>query len=894
MQCVRRHPPTHYVHKTRCVDRAVPRSIVCERYWVALLLCSLLFPLVAFLSTVASAQTPPPAYFEATGSYDTYTATGNGSIDYGDCAGVQFCNAAGCFYCGGHPPWTANSGSGGISIGGTGRSTAISFGPASATGTLEGRYELVDARITDPYETWHSERDQSGTISVYVLGPSGTHFHIDYSYSESVSASKSSDSVLCNCVGASFTGGFTGIASQGVTASNVGDSKQANKSNSGSVEGVTGNTTRTFMGATYSRAWTYNYSGSAGIGVLSDEHLSGVAAFNGSINITVGANQIPPTAVIAPPVPASPTIGTAVTLDGSQSHANTSGASITQYQWAIQNSSGGTDTLAGPTVQYTWTKAGTYPVTLTVTDSNGLTGTASTNVQIRSQAPTAVIAPPTPPNPSPGTAVLLDGSQSHANTSGATITQYQWAIQNSSGGTDTLAGPTVQYTWTKAGTYPVTLTVTDSNGLTGTASTNVQITNLPPTAVIAPPVPASPTIGTAVRLDGSQSHANTSGAAITQYQWAIQNSSGGTDTLAGPTVQYTWTKGGSYLVTLTVTDSKGLTGTASTNVQITQAEPTIGVAPASLDFGPVGLNDVRTKRILIRNIGPAGSVLNGTVQQPSAPFNITSGGGSFSLTSGQSWFVDVAFNPTSQGTFTDQVVITSNDPAMPTVSVPLDGEVVQSVKLWINAFIPSSIPGLTLTAPAPFAPSTVIRGPEPLYQLNGALYMTDQRSFSSDPSASARMHSEVWLDVTFGPLLQNEIERTDRTEEIGQLSPQPYSVACLKAADTSRMHFQNVRGSSDLIQIDIAAAANNPCTAPLSILPTPDISYTGTITIDVPARTISFNGFIDSFPAFEMYAAINNHPPLTLFMIPPPPGNDPWNLFGPANVPVNVSVPFSN
>lgn len=67
--------------------------------------------------------------------------------------------------------------------------------------------------------------------------------------------------------------------------------------------------------------------------------------------------------------PSAPNSGEPVTLDGSSSYA--SNGSLTEHQWQITTASGSVTTVYGPQVNYTWSAAGDYQVTLTVTDSNG-------------------------------------------------------------------------------------------------------------------------------------------------------------------------------------------------------------------------------------------------------------------------------------------------------------------------------------------------------------------------------------------------------------------------------------------------------------------------------------------------------------------------------------------
>jgi hypothetical protein len=344
-------------------------------------------------------------------------------------------------------------------------------------------------------------------------------------------------------------------------------------------------------------------------------------------------------------------------------------------------------------------------------------------------------------------------------------------------------------------------------------------------------------------------------------------------------------------VVTTLSDPPPGTATAQAQTMVLAAAPgKIGVSPTAVDLGPVGLNLTRARTLSISNIGSSDTILTGSVQSPSPPFSVTSGGGAFSLAGGQTQTVSIAFQSPNVGSFDDNVVITSNDPNAPSVSVSLHGEIAVGIDLWLNAFIPNSDPPVTFTLAPPnsFAGTSVVRGP--YYEKTGELFFTDQRTFSSDSTASSRMHSEYNVNIPFGPVFVNEIEQPGPTIEITPPDgeSEPYGVSCNESADNSRMHFDNLRGSAALMQVDLVAAANNPC-----VRGSPDIDYIGTVTIDVEARTVSFSGMIEPFPAFEMYSIVNNYPAQPLFQVTPKPGDDPWNLFGPASVPVNGSAPFS-
>jgi len=75
--------------------------------------------------------------------------------------------------------------------------------------------------------------------------------------------------------------------------------------------------------------------------------------------------------------------------------------------------------------------------------------------------------------------------------------------------------------------------------------------------------------------------------------------------------------------------------------------------------------------VKIKNHG--NGMLGGSVSGPAAaPFS-TTGTGPFAFAPGNSRRVKVTFSPTSIGTFTATLTITSDDPDRPSINVPISG-----------------------------------------------------------------------------------------------------------------------------------------------------------------------------------------------------------------------------
>jgi PKD repeat protein len=143
------------------------------------------------------------------------------------------------------------------------------------------------------------------------------------------------------------------------------------------------------------------------------------------------------------------------------------GASCT-YAWTFGTEGTGTGIVAPHAFQ----TQGVHTVTLTVTAPSGTFSSVSRTVTVGAPlAPTASFSF-SPTDPQFGDTVFFNASQSTA-LNGATIVQYQWDFGN--GATATTTTPTTSTTYFNERSYLVRLIVTDSNGVTATATQTLTV-----------------------------------------------------------------------------------------------------------------------------------------------------------------------------------------------------------------------------------------------------------------------------------------------------------------------------------------------------------------------------------------------------------------------------------
>ncbi len=252
-------------------------------------------------------------------------------------------------------------------------------------------------------------------------------------------------------------------------------------------------------------------------------------------------NNTPPTAAFT--FAAS---GLTATFDGSGS-TDPDGV-IQSYRW---NFGDGSVAGTGATPSHSYAAAGTFQVTLTVTDDKGGTGTVTKSVTVSHADPVAAFTFNTD-----GLSATFTGSGTA--TDGAAITGYSW---NFGDGSVAGTGATPTHSFAAAGTFQVALTVSDDKGGTGTITKSVTVSHAAPTAAFT-----FQTNELTASFAGSGTAAD--GAAITGYSW---NFGDGSVAGTGATPSHSYAAAGSYQVTLTVTDDKGAKGTTTKSVTVAAA-----------------------------------------------------------------------------------------------------------------------------------------------------------------------------------------------------------------------------------------------------------------------------------------------------------------------------------
>lgn len=360
---------------------------------------------------------------------------------------------------------------------------------------------------------------------------------------------------------------------------------------------------------TQNPAHTYSSTGTYTVSLIVSNANGCIDTVNRSVNVF--------------PVPTANFSSNDVCLNGSTNFFDQSqivGGGTFQYAWDFGDNT--TDTLMHP--QHTYTAAGTYNVNLSITTPYGCTANVMRSI--------TVFPLPTPDFTAGNVCLNLpvqiidNSSVTPGNLSG-----WSWSLGN--GNTSTAQNPTVFYP--AAGFYTITLEVTSNQGCKNTITDSVE--------VYAAPSP-QPTAGTGCVGDNIPFADTSSGANnnIVNWDWTFGN--GTTGKLANESSTYT--NAGTYVATLTTTNSNGCRATANTNVIINDL-PVAGFTAST-------------------------PCLNSPVQFTSTSFvpggTITGYSWNFGDGVGTSSSANPSYVYTQQGTYTITLIVTSDDGCNDTIT----------------------------------------------------------------------------------------------------------------------------------------------------------------------------------------------------------------------------------
>ena len=305
------------------------------------------------------------------------------------------------------------------------------------------------------------------------------------------------------------------------------------------------------VGQGSSKSYTFTKKGTYTVKVSVTDGTATVTSSDFTVTVP---NQPPVIGTVN--VPATGTVGTAVTLSATATDADSDTLTYTWY-------AGTTQIGTGATFSWTPTTGGNYSITVDVSDGTATVTSAAKSIAVNTK-PVVTNITVSPSAPQSGQTVTLTAVATDADND--TLT-YEWYIQNVK-----QTGTTASITWTpsSAGSYTIEVRVSDGKvttpvTLSNTVSVTGAVTNQPPT-ITAMNITAGANNYTfsAVATDPDN------GPAQLTYTWYVNGVSYGT----GATVVWVPQAEGSYTIKVEVSDGAAVVSqtqviTVTTSIGIT-------------------------------------------------------------------------------------------------------------------------------------------------------------------------------------------------------------------------------------------------------------------------------------------------------------------------------------
>ena len=345
-----------------------------------------------------------------------------------------------------------------------------------------------------------------------------------------------------------------------------------------------------------------------------------------------------------------------------------SGTAPLSYQWRKNGTS-----IAGATAaSYTTpgTTAADNGALYSVIVSNSLGSVLSSNATLTVNNPPAITSQPV------GT--MVTGGQTATFSVTATGTgplSYQWRKNGSN-----IAGATASSYTTSATTATdngAQYSVVISNSVGNIASNAVTLTvNTPPSITTQP---ASKTV---VAGQTATFSVTATGTAPLSYQWSKNGANISLATSASYTTPATTTADNGAQFTVVVTNSVGNATSNVAALTVNAATFLLSANPTSLSFGSVNVGSSKMLSVTISNAGNSNVTIS-SVSQSGPGFSASGVSSGLILAGGQTATLNVTFAPSSTGSATGSVSVSSNATNSP-LSIGLTGSGVQPVQHSVN------------------------------------------------------------------------------------------------------------------------------------------------------------------------------------------------------------------
>jgi KaiC/GvpD/RAD55 family RecA-like ATPase/PKD repeat protein len=296
--------------------------------------------------------------------------------------------------------------------------------------------------------------------------------------------------------------------------------------------------------------------------------------------------------------PTTPFTGEDVTFNATPSYDLD--GQIVSYFWDFGDGNNGT----GSVTAHPYAENGTYAVTLTITDNDGLKDTTLETIIVQNTPPFAQF---TESAEIVDTDVVINFNASDSYDPDGYIENYFWDFGDGTNAT----GITVSHAYAENGNYTVKLTVTDDDGASAIATDVKTILNRAPVAsfVFAPQEPIA---GETIIFNASDSY-DLDGTILT-FTWNFGD--GNITAVTSPIVTHAYTTFGNYSVILNVTDNDNFYNSSTLILIVHNVD--VAIVDVIVSATEVYVGQTLSISVVVRNEGTANETFNVTLYYDSA------------------------------------------------------------------------------------------------------------------------------------------------------------------------------------------------------------------------------------------------------------------------------------